>query len=88
MNFERDSSRSNSIDESVSSESSFVGSFKEDSPIVQRRTHNPTVAAMLSSNMMKDCGQVMEMHNLCVDSGADSTICKTAKKYIVSCARK
>lgn len=95
MNFERtssSSSSSNPLDDTSSlsgsfkEDSGFVGSFKEDSPVKRHSSHNPTVAAMLRSNMMRDCGQVREMYNHCIDSKAESTICNTAKHYFASCA--
>ena len=92
MNFERVSSYPNDdevLSSSYKSESSFVGS-PQMSRFHRRSTssHNPTVAAMLRSNMMRDCGQVTEMYHHCVDSKADSTICKTAKQYFQSCSKK
>ncbi len=92
MNFERVSSYPNDdevLSSSYKSESSFVGS-PQMSRFHRRSTssHNPTVAAMLRSNMMRDCGQVTEMYHHCVDSKSDSTICKTAKQYFQSCSKK
>lgn len=92
MNFERVTSYTNDdevLSGSYKSESSFGGS---DLPMRQHHrrstSHNPTVSAMLRSNMMRDCVQVTEMYHHCVDSKADSTICKTAKQYFQSCSKK
>jgi hypothetical protein len=91
MKFERSNSALSDLDESSSS--SLSGSFKEESfmersPMQRHGKHSIAVAAMLSSNLMRDCSQVKDMHLHCLErkTGKDSAICNTAMQYFASCA--
>mmetsp|Transcript_1921 Transcript_1921/g.4595 ORF Transcript_1921/g.4595 Transcript_1921/m.4595 type:complete len:120 (-) Transcript_1921:332-691(-) len=52
----------------------------------RKSRHNPVVAAMLSSNMMRDCHQVRDMFVECMSHDSSASICDTAKNYFVQCA--
>jgi hypothetical protein len=49
-------------------------------------TNNPVVAAMLSSNTLRDCHQVRDMYDQCMLADSSSTICSTAKNYYLRCS--
>jgi hypothetical protein len=63
---------------------------QQDSPRTSRRpptVYHPLVSSMVSSNTMKDCHQVKDMHFQCIVSSAadESYVCRTAKRYHAAC---
>jgi hypothetical protein len=63
---------------------------RQDSPRTSRRPptlYHPLVRSMVSSNTMKDCHQVKDMHSQCMVSNAsdESYVCRTAKRYHAAC---
>ena len=74
--------------DSVSGEMNSEQGFAAPQP--PRRTtsvdRNPVVAAMITSNTLRDCGQVEEMVSKCVGSGNHKTVmCETAQRYLLNC---
>jgi hypothetical protein len=71
-------------------ESSDLPIRRQDSPRISRRPptmYHPLVRSMVSSNTMKDCHQVKDMHSQCMVSGTadESYVCRTAKRYHAAC---
>jgi hypothetical protein len=63
---------------------------RQDSPRISRRpptVYHPLVRSMVSSNTMKDCHQVKDMHSQCMvlSSADESYVCRTAKRYHAAC---
>lgn len=48
--------------------------------------HNSIVAAMLTSNALRDCNQVQDMVTKCVSDNEKSFMCQTAHRYFAKCA--
>jgi hypothetical protein len=46
---------------------------------------NPVVAAMITSNTLRDCRQVEEMVSKCVKGSEKSFLCQTAQRYFTTC---
>ena len=81
--------RSSSISSQVTIESESGESGNLSSP--PRRTttsvdRNPVVAAMITSNTLRNCHQVEDMVSKCVNSPNEkSFMCQTAQKYLMNC---
>ena len=47
---------------------------------------NPVVAAMITSNTLRNCNEVQDMVSKCMNSQDEhSVMCKTAQRYFLSC---
>jgi hypothetical protein len=47
--------------------------------------HNSVVSAMLTSNSLRDCGQVNDMVSKCMSRKEESVMCNTAHRYMANC---